>query len=132
MEKRSVVAIALGVASVACATGVIEPSPPQPAPYIEPFEPGSGARVAGVVSDHRNHRRIAGALVIIQCTCLQGARETTTDASGLFVFRKLPPGKYTVQVLFKDANVSKTFEMPPESAMRANFAIDPDMRFTIT
>lgn len=132
MDKRSVVAVVLGVVSVACATGVLEPSTPQPAPYIEKFEPGSGARVAGIVRDQDSERSIAGALVILQCTCLQGARETTTDAAGLYVFRNLPPGKYTVQVLFNDANVNKTFELPPETAMRVHFRIDPDKRFMIT
>ena len=55
-----------------------------------------------------------------------------TDAAGVYSFRHLPPGKYTVQVLFNETNVTKMFELPPETAMRVHFRIDPDRRFMIT
>lgn len=69
--------------------------------------------------------------MIIQCACFDGARETTTDRTGTYDFHDLPPGRYTVQVLFKDANVNKTIDVEPGARLRANFNIDPDLKFTV-
>src|SRR5690606_29667547 len=76
-------------------------------------------------------QKVSGALVIIQCTCLQGERDVMTNADGLYTFRNLPQGKYTVQVLYQDANVSKTMDVLPGTKMRANFDIDPKYKFVV-
>ncbi|HEY8379329.1 MAG TPA: TonB-dependent receptor [Nannocystis sp.] len=91
----------------------------------------SDVTISGVVTDQNTGQKIAGALVIIQCTCLQGAREVMTNADGLYTFRNLPQGKYTVQVLYQDANVNKTMDVPPGAKMRANFQIDPKFKFRV-
>ena len=61
--------------------------------------PPAAVVLQGVVRDQNSGDPIAGALVIVQCACLQGPVETTTDASGVYNLRNLPPGNYTVQVL---------------------------------
>jgi hypothetical protein len=55
--------------------------------------------IKGIVKDQNSGKPIEGALVIVQCACLQGPVETTTSADGLYVLKNLPPGNYTVQVL---------------------------------
>ena len=91
----------------------------------------SDATISGVVTDQKTGEKIAGALVIVQCSCLQGQREVTTNADGLYTFRNLPQGKYTVQVLFGQANVNKSMDVPAGAKFRANFAVDPNNKFTI-
>ena len=89
------------------------------------------AQLGGVVRDAKTKEKIAGALVYLQCSCLQGQRETTTSEDGIYTFRNLPQGKYTVQVLYTKANVSKSLDLPAGSKFRADFAIDPGNDFTI-
>ena len=94
-------------------------------------EASEGATIAGAVTHEKTGRPIEGALVIVQCTCLQAPRETTTNADGLYTLRDLPPGRYTVQVLFQDANVNKTLEVPAGAKLRTNFRLDPEFRFVV-
>ncbi|MBL9102874.1 MAG: TonB-dependent receptor [Myxococcales bacterium] len=91
----------------------------------------SDVTISGVVTDTKTGEKINGALVILQCTCLQGQREMQTNAEGLYSFRNLPQGKYTVQVLFGQANVNKSMDVPPGAKFRANFSIDPNNKFRI-
>lgn len=81
--------------------------------------------VSGVVTRESDGGALGDALVILQCNCLQGPRETTTNADGLYAFSSLPPGTYTIQVLSGEANVSKVFALPRAAKFRANFKIDP-------
>ncbi len=87
------------------------------------------ASIRGVVTDRGDDEPIADALVVLQCTCLNGERETQTNARGIYRFDDLPPGNYTVQVLFGRANVSKVTQLPRGAQFRANFAIDPQNEF---
>ena len=66
-----------------------------------------GGALRGVVLDAQTGKATAGALVVIQCVCLQGQREVLTNNDGLYNFEDLPPGLYTVQALYQDGNVSK-------------------------
>jgi hypothetical protein len=91
----------------------------------------SDVTISGVVTDAKTGDKISGALVILQCSCLQGQREVQTNADGLYSFRNLPQGKYTVQVLFGQANVNKSMDVPPGAKFRANFSIDPNNKFRI-
>jgi hypothetical protein len=91
----------------------------------------SDVTISGAVTDAKTGEKVNGALVILQCTCLQGQREMTTNADGLYSFRNLPQGKYTVQVLFGQANVNKSMDVPPGAKFRANFQIDPNNKFRI-
>ncbi len=87
-------------------------------------EPADTGQIAGVVKDKNSGEAIEGALVILQCTCIQGVRETRTNASGLYSFSELPQGKYTVQVVFSSANTAKVFDLPRGEKVRAGFTID--------
>jgi len=55
------------------------------------------ASMAGTVVD-ASGAPVAGVLVRLTSPALQGARTYTTDATGKFVVRLLPPGLYTVQL----------------------------------
>ncbi len=126
MLRLALAAVCLG----ACAT---RPPPPPTIPSAELFarptdvatpDP-AGATIAGVVTDQKTHAQLAGALVILQCSCLPGQREVETDARGAYRFRGLPPGKFSVQVLFAQANVTKSMDLPADARFRANFSLDP-------
>lgn len=107
----------------ACAT---QPPPAPEIPRTELFaDARPGASIAGAVVDVTTHARIDGALVILQCNCLQGQREMQTGPDGIYRFRNLPPGKYTVQVLFAHANVNKAMDVAADARFAANFTIDP-------
>jgi hypothetical protein len=82
-------------------------STPTPTPAA-----GHDGIISGVVTHRRTKERIPNALVILQCACLSGARETQTNVNGLYAFRNLPPGTYTVQVLTGQADVSKVVTLP--------------------
>ena len=69
--------------------------------------PGRAA-VQGAVYDMITDERIVGARIILQCACLPGARETVTDARGVYSFVDLPPGTYSLQVLYQEADKSSS------------------------
>lgn len=70
---------------------------------------------------------LASAVVVLQCACLPANREVQTNDAGLFAFRALPPGTYTVQVLSGKASVSKVLQLTAGSSFKANFRVDPDV-----
>lgn len=133
MERRSIVAVVLGVVSVACATGVIESDSSQPELVVEPLA-GTDARglVNGIVWDRKKGGGLAGALVLVQCTCLPRMLERMTGEGGAFHFGELPPGRYTVQVLYRDANIQRTFDLAAGTRIRADVRVDPERRFIIS
>ncbi|MEZ4451148.1 MAG: TonB-dependent receptor [Nannocystaceae bacterium] len=85
----------------------------------------SDGSISGVVTDETSKDAIEGGLVVIQCACLQGTRETQTNSDGIYSFRNLPPGAYTVQVFYGKGQVSKTFNLPRGAKFRTNFTINP-------
>ncbi len=89
----------------------------------------SAGVIQGVVKHAESKEPIAGALVILQCSCLQGTRETQTNKLGIYAFRDLPPGEYTIQVLTGQADVSKVTTLPRNAKFRANFTVNPRNEF---
>jgi len=85
----------------------------------------AGGTISGVIRHPKTKERIPNAIVVLQCTCLQGLQETTTNAEGLYAFKDLPPGTYTVQVLIGQADESKVATLPRGAKFRADFAVDP-------
>lgn len=108
MNRRSLAALALGVVSLACAT--VEQTFSQE--YYTVGDSGPAA-IRGVVQDKISGGRLDGAFVLLRCDCLGGERETRTDADGKYVFRGLPPGRYTVQFLYSTTNVQVEGELRP-------------------
>ncbi|HEY8378860.1 MAG TPA: carboxypeptidase-like regulatory domain-containing protein, partial [Nannocystis sp.] len=88
--------------------------------------------LAGAVRDARTGAPVEGALVILQCSCLQGQQTAETGESGLFAFRDLPPGLYTVQVVHQQADVSKIVDVGPGAKLRVDFQLDPGARMVET
>ena len=86
---------------------------------------GSG-EIAGAVTDEVTGARLEGALVVLQSTALPRARETQTNANGLYRFRDLPPGTYTVQVLYRQVDVAKVTTLRAETKHRMFFKFDAD------
>lgn len=80
---------------------------------------GSG-RIDGVVTNSKTRAPIPNAVVVLQCTCLTGARETATDARGRYAFAGLGPGMYTVQVLVHQADVTKVIVLPAAKSMASS------------
>ncbi|MGB1013327.1 MAG: YfbK domain-containing protein [Nannocystaceae bacterium] len=89
----------------------------------------SQGTIIGVVRSFKTNEVVANALVVLQCTCLQGNHETQTNAEGFYAFRNLPPGNYTIQILVGNANVSKIVTLPKDARFRANFKVDPNSEF---
>jgi len=116
-------ALALGVFVAAPLVGLLAPST---------AEAASNGTISGVVTNAKTKKPQPGALVILQCVCMQGKRETQTNEEGLYAFRELPPGTYTVQVLAGQSDISKKTELPRGGRLRANFLIDPDDEITRT
>lgn len=92
-------------------------------------EAADNGTISGVITDAKTKAKIPNAIVVLQCSCMQDSRETTTNANGLYAFRDLPPGTYTVQVLVGQADVSKVTTLPRGAKFRANFSVDPKNEF---
>lgn len=88
-----------------------------------------GVVIAGLATDKRTDEPIAGALVVMQCSCLENDLELTTDADGTYRAIGLPSGKYTVQLLYDRVNMRNEMYLPPQGMARADYSFDPDQRY---
>ena len=82
--------------------------------------------INGTVKNSNTDQPIAGALVVLQCSCLGGQQERFTNERGIYSFTDLPQGNYTIQVLSGKANTSKVTELPRGAKFRANFSVNPE------
>lgn len=114
--------ILIGVALFGAAALQTEPVSAEPAVT-------SAGVISGVVRNEQTNEVLPNALVVLQCTCLDGSREAQTNHNGIYAFRGLPPGTYTVQVLAGTADVSKVTTLPRGAKFRANFSLDPKNEF---
>ena len=124
MSTRLAWILVVALAGSGCAA--VRPPPP-PRQGLLPALPGpSNGRVAitGRVDDATTGRPIAGALVLISCTCLVLYRTVETSDDGTYFLGDLPPGQYSVQALYAGGNISKTFAVPPGARFAVNFAVD--------
>lgn len=125
MDRRTIVSGTLGLALVACAAGAIESGSEAPIVVHEPVPEGAtGSQIVGLVVDKESGDALEGALVVIQCSCLQGTRETQSTADGLYAFRDLPPGDYTVQAYHGKGDVSQNLTLGEKQRVRLRFRID--------
>ena len=70
--------------------------------------------ITGTVRHPKTRAPIPDALIVLQCACLQGARETVSNADGRYAFGSLPRGTYTVQVLVGNADASRIVTLGPD------------------
>ena len=91
---------------------------------IEDDEDASGGIIAGMVRSTEGFP-LANAIVILQSVALEAQQERVTNERGFYKFEELPPGNYTIQVLYDRASVSKITALPEKARFRANFVIDP-------
>ena len=89
-------------------------------------EAAERASLAGVVTHEQTKERIPNALILLQCSCLQGEMQAYTNENGLYAFTGLPSGTYTVQAFAGKANINKVIEIPRAAKLRANFLLDPN------
>lgn len=132
MTLKTGAALALCLLSVACAAGLFQANAPVPKPTVvmSPVEAGhEGSEIVGTVLDAPADKPVAEAVIVLQCTCLQGTRETMTNAEGRFAFRALPPGSYTLQVLYGQSDGSKIITLGAGVQAKVSFPIDKDLHF---
>ena len=127
MDRRTLPALALGALAVACAIGSFDKSTQSPATVSTRDLPEGSqySTLRGVIVDKQSRDLIAGAYIILQCSCLQAQREVQTNAEGLYGFNKLPAGEYTIQVLYGRADHSKVLQVKSSQKIRVDFTIDP-------
>jgi hypothetical protein len=119
------------VVALGCAPA--EPSQPPHRDSIEstpnteaPSPSADTVVIVGRVRNANTEASIAGAVIVLRCTCFDGTRERLTNERGFYWFDELPPGSYTIQVLAGNANTSKTTLVPAGRTFVGHFAIDPD------
>ncbi len=132
MTLKTGAALAFCALSIACAAGLFQANAPVPEPTVvmTPIEAGhEGSEVVGTILDAPTGKPVAGAVIVLQCTCLAGTRETMTTAQGYFAFRALPPGSYTLQVLYGQSDSAKVITLGDGVQARISFPIDKDLHF---
>ncbi len=87
--------------------------------------PADRAAIHGSIHDENDGRRIAGALVMLHCSCLSTPRETWSDTQGRYSFVDLPPGSYSVQALYETTRVQRTVDLAHAEHVRVPITIDP-------
>ncbi len=110
--------LSLGLPLGVAAAGVLLLAP-------QSAEAADKGTIVGQVTNEDTKEKIPNALVILQCNCLQGEREAQTSSDGLYAFKNLPPGTYTVQVFAEQANVNKIVKLQRAQRLRVNFLVDP-------
>lgn len=124
--KQALAAVGLGLSSLACAAGVFSDGTANRSTVEVASTPGKGgATLLGAVVNHLSSVALANALVIVECSCLQGTRETQTDDNGRYVFRELPPGEYTVLFLIGSGEASKVISIGEGDRVIAHARMDP-------
>ncbi|MEM9453508.1 MAG: hypothetical protein AAGF11_04965, partial [Myxococcota bacterium] len=70
----------------ALALGLLTAAPLAVATFLVPTtaQAASNGTISGVITNKKTKERLAEALVILQCSCLQGTRETQTNSNGLY------------------------------------------------
>lgn len=112
---------------MACAAGCAfgPTKAPPPLPSAVSIESGTSS-ISGRVSHQETKEPLSHALMLLHSSDLAVPLEAWTDDNGLYAFRGLPAGTYTVQVLYGQADRSKMTALPPNAKFHAHFKFDPD------
>lgn len=89
-----------------------------------PASPNSLGTISGVVTKRDGQEPVEGAIVVVQCSCLNEEVSVLTNARGIYRLSGLPAGVYTVQALYDDLENVRTVELPRGQKMRANLSLD--------
>lgn len=120
--KRSILTLSLILSAsllttfTSVTTQVAEAAPP---------DSGAEGMISGIVKDSTTGDALEGALVMLECECLPDTREALSNAQGVYQFRDLPAGRYSIRVFVGEAEVTKNIDLPRQGKLRANFAVDP-------
>ena len=79
--------------------------------------------IKGVVRDKETGRAVAEANVILECNCMEGVRTTTTNGNGLYRFKGLPAGIYTMQAVNGDTIDNKSVELGRGQTQTVSFSV---------
>lgn len=114
---------------MACAAGcAFAPAKvPPPTPAAVSIESGTSS-ISGRVSHEETKEPLSHALMLLHSRDLPVPLEVWTDEGGRYAFRGLPPGTYTIQVLYGQADRSKITTLPAGAKFHAHFKFDPDER----
>lgn len=118
MNTKTMVAVVVGATSVACAVGAFQSRPGSTVSVTPLDDPSQNGNIRGIVRSRGSDEGLANALVVLQCTCLAGTRETQTNDDGVYAFRDLPSGNYTVQILAGANDVSYVLSLEPGTQVR--------------
>lgn len=98
---------------------------PPPTPSAVSILSGTSS-ISGRVSHQETKEPLSHALMLLHSRDLPVPLEAWTDDNGLYAFRGLPAGTYTVQVLYAGADQSKMATLPADAKFHAHFKFDPD------
>lgn len=87
------------------------------------FAADSG-RISGVVRDAETGDAVAKAYVIVECSCLRSERSTYTNAQGLYAFKDLPAGVYSVRFYFGEGSATRTVKLAPGQRQPVNVTLE--------
>lgn len=118
--------LAAALAGPGCASGRVSTPPPPPPPSgLLPLGGPSNGRVAvsGRVDDVATGRPLAGARVVLTCSCLVLPRVVVTAEDGTYFVGDLPPGPYEVQAHYARWHVAHGFVAPAGARLGVNFQV---------
>lgn len=86
---------------------------------------GGTGRISGVVVHAETRAPLDAALVILQCSCLDGDLDVTTDDHGRYAFEGLAPGSYSVRALAGQADEARSVVLEDAGDAWAGIAAEP-------
>ncbi len=126
VNRQALAAIGLGLFGVACATGTFSnETPGTTSVEVTRAETVGDSELRGIVYNRDNGAPLPNTLVVLTCTCLSAVRETQTNDNGLYRFKDLPPGEYTVQLLAGRGDVTVQLKIDKGARAMLRTKLDP-------
>jgi hypothetical protein len=102
---------------------------------VEPFaEAERRSQIEGVVTDLNTGAAIENARIVLTCPCLPphiAAIEIDTKADGSYKLRNLIPGRYTVQMWFRQVTMERRVSVAAGTRGRVDFRVVPGEPFRV-